>query len=212
MKPQIPAYPKASRVKFIEHEKKQSWLKPLLDAYFIIDQGVQEAIAREEKQQRTLACAEGCANCCITHATIPVYPLELMGISLYIIEVLSGELRQKLIRQLDNLSKHQGCPFLIENSCSIHPIRPIACRQFNVFRKKCTETEDAYYSRRKDVLTPIKKYTDQAIDKMLPFYGIKNKAERRKAIKDGLIHKYAKVMLDLSWDNLVDKMKNSNKQ
>jgi len=91
-----------------------------------------------------------------------------MGISLYLIEILSGDLRQKLIRQLDNLSKHQGCPFLIDNSCSIHPIRPIACRQFNVFRKKCTETEDAYYSRRKDVLTPIKKYTDQALS-IIPF-------------------------------------------
>ncbi|MFK5892622.1 MAG: YkgJ family cysteine cluster protein [Pseudomonadota bacterium] len=212
MKTPMPVYPKASRANFPQFEKRQSWLSPLLDAYFITDQGVQEGIKREEKQGRKLACGKSCSNCCKTHATIPVYPLELMGMSLYIIEILSGDIRQKLKQQLKNLSTHQGCPFLIENSCSIHPLRPMACRQFNVFEKPCEETEDAYYSRRHDVLTPIKKYTDQALDSMLPFYGIKNKAERRKAIKIGQIHQYAKVMRDLSWENMLVKMKNFDKQ
>ena len=35
---------------------------------------------------------------------------------------------------------------------------------------------------------------DEAIDTMLPFYGIKNKTGRRKAVKSGQIHQYAKVM------------------
>ncbi len=211
MKIIAPAYPKASRVSFPEHEKQQTWLGLLLDSYFITDKGVQEAIKREEKQGRELACAKGCSSCCKTHATIPVYPLELMGISLYIIEILSADLRQKLKDQLKDLSSHEACPFLIENSCAIHPLRPMACRQFNVFGNVCDKNEDAYYSRRQDVLTPIKKYSDQAIDNMLPFYGIKNKAERRKAIKNGQIHQYAKVMRDLNWDSMFSKMANFDK-
>jgi Fe-S-cluster containining protein len=211
MKSSTPAYPKASRTYFPEHEKKQPWLSLLLDAYFITDQGVQQGINREEKQGRELACAKGCSNCCQTHATIPVYPLELMGMSLYIIEILSGDLRNKLKQQFKVLANHHGCPFLVENSCAIHPVRPMACRQFNVFGKSCDINEDAYYSRRKDVLTPIKKYTDNAFDTMLPFYGIKNKAERRKAIKNGQIHQYAKVMRDLSWDSMLLKMENADR-
>ncbi len=134
--------------------------------------------------------------------------------SWFIVEVLSGDLRLKLKlkHQLKHLSAHQGCPFLIENSCSIHSLRAMACRQFNVFGKRCGITEDAYYSRRQDVLTPIKKYTDATINTMLPFYAIKNKAERRKAVKNGQIHQYAKVMRELSWENLLAKMEDFDKQ
>jgi len=170
------------------------------------DQGVQTGISREQKQGRELACAKGCASCCKTHTDIPVYPLELMGISWYLVEIIAGDLRQQLKQQLSHLDQHQGCPFLLNNSCAIHPLRPMACRQFNVFNQVCNDNEDTYYSRRQDVMTPIKKYTDQAFDTMLPFYGIKNKAERKKALKQGVIHRYAKVLRDLQWDNLVSKM------
>jgi len=56
------------------------------------------------------------------------------------------------------------------------------------------------------VLTPIKKYNDDAFNIMLPFYGIKNKAERRKMIKSGGMHQLAKVMRELNWSTLADKM------
>ncbi|MDX2503237.1 MAG: hypothetical protein QNL62_01985 [Gammaproteobacteria bacterium] len=42
-----------------------------------------KGIKREEKQGKKLACARGCAACCRSHETIPVYPLELMGMSWY---------------------------------------------------------------------------------------------------------------------------------
>ncbi len=200
------AYPTPERVRFPEHEQRLPWLTRLMDAYLVTDQGISEGIKREEKQGKLLACAQGCAACCKSHETIPVYPLELMGMSWYAAEVLEGELREQLKTQLRNLDTVQSCPFLINNTCSIHAVRPMACRNFNVFNKQCVIGEDAYYTRREDVLTPIKKYNDEAFNIMLPFYGIKNKAERRKMIKSGGMHQLAKVMRELNWSTLADKM------
>jgi len=88
---QAAAYPPPQRVNFAEHEQRLPWLTILLDAYLITDQGISESIKREEKQGKKLACARGCASCCKSHETIPVYPLELMGMSWYAAEVLAGE-------------------------------------------------------------------------------------------------------------------------
>ncbi len=200
------AYPVPKRVKFPEHEQRFHWLSLLLDAYLMTDQGVSEGIKREQKQGKELACAKGCASCCRSHESIPVYPLELMGMSWYAVEILDGELREKLKLQLADLSHIDSCPFLLDNACSIHPLRPLACRNFNVFGKQCAAGEDAYYTRRQDVLTPIKKYTDQSFDIMLPFYGVKNKTERRKMIKTGAMHQMARVMRELNWQSIADKM------
>ena len=196
----------SERLSFPNDEAIHPWLSRLLEAYYITDQGVAEGIRRATERGRTLACARGCAACCRAHTTIPVYPLELVGISWYVTEKLHGEPRAQLKQQLRDYSNLTGCPFLIEDVCSIHPLRPMACRQFNVFGRVCAEGEDAYYTRRQDVLTPISKYTDRAFDVTLPFYGIENKSERRKAIKEGTIHRIAKVLKECNWDSLADKM------
>ena len=70
----------------------------------------------------------------------------------------------------------------------------------------CSEGEDAWYTRRKDVLTPLKEYTDRAFDVTLPFYGIEKKSDRRKAIRDGTIHGIARVLKDCNWASLAEKM------
>lgn len=126
--------------------------------------------------------------------------------SWYAIEKLQPPLRDKLKQQLQQADELSCCPFLIEGACSIHAMRPIACRQFNVLDKACTEGEDAYHTRRADVITPIKRFTDEAFDVMLPFYGIKHKTERRKAIKQGTLHALAKVMRECHWETLPEKM------
>lgn len=199
-------YHKPHRLSFPEDEAKFPWLSRLLDAYGIIDQGVSEAIEREQKQGRELACAKGCCSCCSTHQDIPVYPLELMGMSWYVIEKLPSPTREKLKQQLQVADQLECCPFLLDGVCSIHPLRPIACRQFNVLDRPCAEGEDAYHTRRSDVMTPIRRFADEAFDVMLPFYGIRHKAERRKAIKQGTLHTLAKVMRDCHWQNLPEKM------
>ncbi len=200
-------YTKPQRLNYTEDEARFPWLVRLLDAYHTIDQGVSSAINYHQQDGRNLACAKGCSSCCTTHSDIPVYPLELMGMSWYVIEKLEPPLRDQLQQQLQQLNTVKGCPFLIQGACSIHPMRPIACRQFNVLDKPCAEGEDAFHTRKRDVIEPIKRYMDNAFDVMLPFYGIKKKGERRKAIKNGTLHASARVMQECNWENLPKKMK-----
>lgn len=204
-------YRKPKRLTFTDDEKRFAWLTTLLDAYSIIDEGVSAAISREHKQGRELACAKGCSSCCTTHQDIPVYPLELMGMSWYVIEKLQSPLREQLNNQLNNIENINTCPFLLDGACSIHPMRPAACRQFNVLDTPCAAGEDAYHTRKQDVMIPIQHYIDNAFDTMLPFYGIKKKGERKKAIKQGALHSVAKAMRDCNWQTLPEKMDKFNK-
>jgi len=198
------SYGPPGRQSFAEDEAAYPWLSRLLDAYYKADQGVAEGIRRAEGEGRTLACARGCATCCQTHATIPVYPLELMGLSWYATEKLEEPWRGRLKAQLRDGS--EGCPFLIDGVCAVHPLRPMACRHFNVFDQPCAEGEDPYYSRRGDVLTPIARYKDEALETTLPYYGIKTKHERRRALKTGSIHRLARVMKECNWASLAERM------
>jgi Fe-S-cluster containining protein len=199
-------YHRPERLSFPEDEAQHPWLSPLLDAYHVIDEGIADALAREEKQGRCLACAKGCSNCCRTHRDIPVYPLELIGISWYASEKLSEPVRSVLKAQLRSHAEGESCPFLVDGACSIHPVRPIACRQFNVFGQPCAPDEDPYHTRRHDVLTPIKKYLNEAFFIMLPFYGMSGKLQRRKAIESGEVHKLARVLQSMNWASLADRM------
>jgi Fe-S-cluster containining protein len=198
-------YPTPARLHFPD-EGRLGWLGPLLGAYHRIDQGVHEAVRREEVKGRRLACAKGCSACCRSHLTIPVYPLELMGLYWYCAERLEVPLRGRLKAQLDAFVGGGACPFLVDGSCAVHPMRPIACRQFNVFDRVCDEGEDAFHTRRGDVLTPLRRYADDAYELMLPFYGVKDRQERRAAIKTGRIHALARVLQGLDWTKLAERM------
>jgi Fe-S-cluster containining protein len=197
---------RSARLTFPDDESRQAWLPLLLEAYAIVDAGIHEAIRREAAQGRALACHKGCAACCRSHTTIPIYPLELIGINWYVVEKITGALRERLKTQLRNHKKGEPCPLLVDNTCAVHPLRPMACRQFNVFDKVCTEGEDAYYTRRQDVLTPIRDYADQAFDVLLPFYGIKNSAERKRMIQSGEVHRLVKVLQEYDWPKLAERM------
>ncbi len=199
-------YLKPSRLSFPDDEKVYDWLSPLLDAYYIVDKGIAEAIKKETKKHRRLACSKGCSSCCKTHQTIPVYPLELMGISWYATEKISGPEREALKNQLRSYKEDNPCPFLLNGVCLVHPMRPIACRQFIVFGEPCAENEDPYYTRLKDVLPPVKKYVDQAFFIMLPFYGVKDELERKKVIQSGAVHKLVKLIQTCNWKSLADRM------
>jgi len=194
------------RLEFPDDEVRQAWLPLLLEATAIVDAGVSEAVGREQKQGRELACHKGCAACCRSHTTIPVYPLELIGITWYTVEKLAGPVREQLQQQLRAHRQGEPCPLLVDNACSVHPLRPLACRQFNVFGQVCVEGEDAYYTRRSDVLTPLREYADAAFDVMLPFYGVKTSAERKRLIDSGQVHQLVKVLQEYDWPKLADRM------
>lgn len=199
-------YYSPKKLSFPGDERIYPWLSLLLNAYYIVDKGVAEAINRELKKGRKLACSKGCSNCCRTHATIPVYPLELVGISWYVTEKISGPVRETLKKQLSDYKENDPCPFLTDGICAIHHMRPISCRQFNVFSTPCEEGEDPYYTRRRDVLSPIKNYTNHAFFIMLPFYGVENESERWKLIESGAVHQVVKIIQTCNWKSMAEKM------
>ncbi|MEW6570261.1 MAG: YkgJ family cysteine cluster protein [Nitrospirota bacterium] len=199
-------YRQPRRPSFPSDEKIHPWLSLLLDAYHIIDKGIAEAIKMESTKSREVACRKGCANCCNTHRDIPVYPLELVGLSWYATEKISNPLRDRLKRQLRDYKENDPCPFLIEKACSIHPLRPVSCRQFIVFNKGCTEGEDPYYTRREDVLTPIKNYVDKAFFIMLPFYGVTDESLRWRIIERSSLHMTVKLIQTCNWRSLAERM------
>jgi Fe-S-cluster containining protein len=187
-------------------QAKFPWLTPLLQAYHIADRGVAQAIAQRQARGRQLACAKGCSACCRSHSTIPVYPLELVGLTWYATEQVAEPLRATLRAQL---AAHVGggpCPFLVQGVCSVHPLRPLACRQFNVFGRACAEGEDAYYTRREDVLDPVTPAMDEAFYTMLPYYGIHGDAERRQFVATGAQHRFVQVLQTCRWPSLARKM------
>ena len=199
-------YYQIKRQHFSADENRHPWLPMLLNAYYVVDKGIDEAIKAELKTGRKLACSKGCSHCCKTHQTIPVYPLELVGLSWYVIEKIKGTVREVIKAQLRNYKENDACPFLVEGACSVHPMRPVSCRQFNVFGKPCAEGEDPYYTRREDVLSPIKKYTDRAFFLMLPFYGVEDEDQRWKIIGSGAVHQVVKLMQTCNWKSLAEKM------
>lgn len=194
------------RVSFPEDEKKNLWLSRILDSYHVVDRGVASATEAQKKRGRILACGKGCHNCCSTHKDIPVYPHELKGIIWYSTEKISGPLREILKSQLRDFTNTDPCPFLIEGNCVIHPVRPMACRQFNVFDRPCEKGEDPYYSRRQDVMDPVKKYVDQAFIIMLPFYGVEKESERIRIVETGSMHKMVRELHACRWNELAKKM------
>ncbi len=200
------SYLEPERLKFPTEEVRHNWLPMLLDIYYITDRGVHEGILRQNSKGKTLACFKGCSACCRSHTTIPVFPIEITGLYWFIIEKTSGEIREKLRQQCATHEKGQPCPLLVNGTCGVHPMRPQACRHFNVFGRSCEEGEDAYYTRREDVLTPIKKFKDDALAKMLPFHKINGRAQRRDAIKQGLMNTYVKVLQEIDWLKLSKRM------
>ncbi|WP_297526756.1 YkgJ family cysteine cluster protein [Thiohalobacter sp.] len=196
----------APRPSFPEHERRLPWLGPLLDACCIADSGVAEGIRRETDRGRRLACRKGCAHCCRSHETVPVYPLELMGIAWYVTEIIEGPLRGRLHDRLAHHRDLPGCPFLVDDSCSIYPLRPMACRLLNVFDRACAPGEDVFYSRHGDLLTPLPDYREATEYEMLPFYGFCEADERREALRSGRLHQLARVLRDLDWASLAKRM------
>lgn len=199
------------RYNFPKDEARYAWMPMLLDAYEIIDRGIDIAIKREKrKTQRRPACSKGCGVCCIAQTDIPVYPLELAGIYWYAIEKIEGCSRTVLVEQLAAHEGKRPCPFFIDNACSIYPVRPAACRQFIVFTKPCSQGEDAFHVRREDVLTPLQDFIDRAFYVMLPFYGITRESERIQAVRNKVLNTRVLNLQECDWKALAKKMEDDN--
>ncbi len=187
-------------------EKRLPWLSMLLDAYHIADRGIALEISKRLKAGEKLACRKGCSSCCSTHITIPVYPLEVVGIYWYVIEKMVGPERDRIKAQLKTFKTGDGCPFLLDGACGIHIVRPLACRHFNVFNRPCSPGEDPFYTRRHDVLTPNERFKERALAAMLPFHGIRESSKKKRLARARALDSLVKNLHEIDWANLAKRM------
>lgn len=171
-----------------------------------MDEGVSKDIEKAEKMGKKLACRQGCSNCCETHRDIPIYPIEIVGIYWYVIEKVKEPLRSQIKSSLIKHKKGDPCPFLINKICSIYAIRPLACRQFNVFSKPCGIDEDTFYTRNEDVLKPSENYLGKALYETTPFYGVFDEDERIEFINSGKLNNLVKILQNYPWLELARRM------
>jgi Fe-S-cluster containining protein len=191
----------SARFGFPGDEQKLPWLAALLDSYAIVDTGVAVAVRDHGKKLKVeLACTRGCDVCC-QQKDIPLYPHEVVGLYWYASEKMAAPDRQILKDQLADHAAGSACPFLIDHVCSVHPVRPVSCRWFNVFTTPCAPDEDPYYSRRGDVLEPIQDYTDRAFAAVLPFYNIKRDGDTISVVK--LIRSQILNLQTYDWKKLI---------
>ena len=194
------------RLRFPADERRLPWLPLLLDAYAIADTGVAVAIRKQEKKEgKKLACGKGCGTCCVHQTDLPLYPHEIVGIYWYATEKITGPARERLEIRLSSNAAGSGCPFLIDDSCIIHPLRPVGCRQFNVVTAPCATGEDPYFTRRDDVLTPDQEYLDRTFAAVLPFYGLKREGDVSAALR--AIRSQIMNLLSFDWSKLAVLMK-----
>lgn len=128
------------------------------------------ALQRERRNGGTISCHRGCENglCCCQ--LVPLSPPEVFFLNGFL-HALPSEKRSQIeaafriireamdqkgitekIRKIETTDEHQliayeyfrlglSCPFLEEGACSIYPIRPFACREYNILSPSelCTD-------------------------------------------------------------------------
>ncbi len=194
------------RLSFPKDEKNHNWLPLLLNAYAIMDEGVSKDIEKREKSGEKLACRCGCSNCCETHCDIPIYPIEIVGVYWYVIEKVKEPVRSEIKNSLIKHKNNDPCPFLIRKTCSIYLMRPLACRQFNVFGEPCRAGEDAFYTRPDDVMKPSEHYLGRALYETTPFYGIFHEQERVEFINSGRLNRLVRILQHYPWIELARRL------
>jgi len=191
-------------VRFPADEGKHPWLPVLLRMHALVDAGIATAVRNEERLRGvSRACRSGCDVCCRTQGDIPVFQIELAGISWYSAERIEGA-RRAAVR--DALERHEKgarvCPFLVEHLCAVHPVRPLACRLFTVFGRPCAEGEDPFHARRSDMLTPPPGLLAHAYREMLPFHGVTEPKDQETWLERGLVKTLAVNFPDCDWRSL----------
>lgn len=183
-------------------EAKYVWLPMLLDSYHIADVGISVELDREEKKRNTkVVCHQGCSNCC-NRPTVPITPLELLGILWFVSEKPDGDIKAVVKERLLHHRQTTQCPFLVDSLCSIYLVRPLACRAFFVFGAPCQPGEDVSLTRPNDVWTHSRDIGCRVAMAMLPFYGITGKRKRIEAFENGYIFSISKLMHELPWEML----------
>jgi Fe-S-cluster containining protein len=177
-------------------EQNHPWISILLDIYHLVDSWV-----RVETKLRGLniACKKGCGYCCKL-LTVPINHLEFRGLCWYVFEILQGDERYQVKSRFLDHNEDAECPFLINDSCIVYPLRPIGCRQFFVLSRPCFARENPWLKRREDIYCALNDELSWMIaQKYFPFYGLINEKDQRKAYEEGFLIKDDRPLASYSW-------------
>ncbi len=190
--------------RFPADEKRHPWLPVLLRMHALVDAGVEtEVRAEEQRRGERRACRRGCAVCCRTQSDIPVFQIELAAISWFCAEKLAGPLRDAVRERLDrHAAGARECPFLVDQTCAVHAVRPMACRLFTVFGRACAEGEDPFHARRAEMLSPPPGLLARAYRVMLPFHGVTEPQDQESWLERGLVNTLAANLAACDWSSL----------
>jgi len=200
-------------LRFPADEAKHPWLPVLLRMHALVDAGIAIAVRAEEGRRGVRrACRQGCDVCCRTQSDIPVFQIELAGISWYSAEKLEGAGRSAVRAGLDrHVAGARECPFLVGRSCAVHAVRPLACRLFTVFGRPCAEGEDPFHARRPDMLAPPQGLLARAYREMLPFHGVTESKDQETWLERGLVKTLAVNLPTCDWRSLARLMDAADK-
>ncbi len=181
----------------------------MLDSYAICNEEMANDIVQEEKRRGlSVACHKGCHACCLK-PDVPVSELEVRGISFYVSEVMNFEDQKKLVPRLRNHKEKLECPFLINQICSIYPVRPLACRGFVVYKTPCAIGQDPVKTRPENVHPPSTKMGRRVAMRFFEsdIYNLKTIEDKTKAFEEGVIPKTSRPMHKFPWTRLIDAIK-----
>lgn len=120
---------------------------------------VELAIQREIQKGAKVSCQKGCGVCC--RQLVPLSPPEAFYLADYVrslppkrkvalekrFKIIKEAMKDKglieILEKIEDTGEHKilggeyfqlglPCPFLEDNTCSIHPMRPFSCREYNV--------------------------------------------------------------------------------
>jgi len=190
------------RVRYPDDEARYQWLSMLLDAYHLDDSAIGEGLERERRKRTgTLACTKGCSHCCL-NPTVPVTEIEIYGLIWYCRRRLEGQTKDVVTDQLLNSHTMRQCPFLVDGLCAVYPLRPIACRDFNVFGTQCEPYEDILSTRPDDIWSPGVDVARRVSMTLLPYYGITDDKRKRQAFETGFLGRMIVPLHTVNWRHL----------
>jgi len=187
----------------VPDEKDNPILTIILDTYHVFDTGTRMELEEEEfKRQAKVCCADGCTACCL-RPMVPATEIEILGLWWFLLTRADDSTREMVIERLLGRKQTAECPFLINNLCSIYPMRPLACRILHVFTKPCDKEEYIYQSRRGDVWSPSQEIGRKSAVVLLDYYGFKRPQDKVKAYKEGFIPAQSRFIPDYNWEGLI---------
>lgn len=166
--------------------------------YAVVDEGNAVALEAEQARGRRPACTKGCTHCC-RDQYIPMTAAEMEGMMMYAAAELHEPVRSRVVHNIPDQGMSETCPFLVDDVCSIYPMRPMACRRYYVLELACGPQEDVLLTRPNHILQPLAEYTHKAFSILYRHYGITDEQALQEALDNKLITRICTSLHQTDW-------------